>query len=120
MNGHQLAALLDPERGIVLLPATGLWILALDWLLFSSNILAAGIGTPVIALIGLVVGGTGTFFLERRFGRSGHLIAILKALLAGIAVGVPWPLAGTLTGGTVLVLSGLARKRKSAGDGRKK
>ena len=104
--------LLYPKRRTFLLPATGLWILALDWLLFSSNMLTAGLGTPVIALIGFFVGGTGAFFVERRFGGSSALKACLKALLAGIAVGIPWPLAGTLTGGTVLLLSGLGKAKK--------
>ncbi len=50
--------LTDPDRGL-LLPLTGIWILALDWLLFSSNVLSAGIATPLVVVLG--------FFLGRRW-----------------------------------------------------
>jgi len=38
--------------------------------------------------------------------------AVLKAVLAGIVVGLPWPIGGTLVGGWVLLSSGLGDARK--------
>ena len=110
------AAASEPRRGPLhwlieskrsLLPVTGLWILALDWLLFSSNALLLGLATPVAMVVGFVVGGTGTLYFQRRFAGDSVLKATWKALVAGCLVGAPWPLAGTLFGGWVLLASGI-------------
>lgn len=95
-----------------MLPATGAWILALDWLLFSSNVLSAWLATPVAAVAGFVLGSAGTYLAQRRGANDSALRASLKAVLAGIAVGVPWPIGGTLVGGWVLLTSGLGDARK--------
>ena len=102
----------NPRKRRFILPATGLWILVLDWLLFSSNIVSAWLATPVVALIGFVLGGGGAFLAQRRKANDALWSASLKALLAGAAVGVPWPIGGTLIGGWVLLTSGLADARK--------
>lgn len=104
--------LFHPRQRRFILPATGLWILVLDWLLFSSNILSAWLATPVVVVIGFVLGGGGAFFVQRSRGGDAPWRAALKALLAGIVVGVPWPIGGTLVGGWVLLSSGLADARK--------
>ena len=101
--------LFEPKR--TLLPVTGLWILALDWLLFSSSALSLGLAAPFAMPIGFVVGGAGTFCLQRRFAGDTFWEAALKALVAGIFVGTPWPLAGTLLGGWVLLASGIANAK---------
>jgi ABC-type Mn2+/Zn2+ transport system permease subunit len=61
--------------------------------------------------IGFVVGGAGTFYLQRRFAGDAFWKAALKALVAGIFVGTPWPLAGTLLGGWVLLASGITNAK---------
>jgi hypothetical protein len=38
--------------------------------------------------------------------------ALAKAVFAGIVVGVPWPLTGTIIGGWVLFFSGLGNVKK--------
>lgn len=45
---RRLRWFVDPDNGRLLLPVSGLWILGLDWLLFSSNVLSLGIATPVL------------------------------------------------------------------------
>ena len=95
-----------------MLPATGLWILVLDWLLFSSNVLSAWLATPAVIVLGFVLGSVGTFLVQRKAADDTSASAALKALLAGIVVGLPWPVGGTLVGGWVLLTSGLADAKK--------
>jgi hypothetical protein len=91
-----------------LLPATGLWILALDWLLFSQDTVTLGLSTPLTALVGFLAGSAGTYLFQHRSARDDRPTSVLKALLAGLVVGVPFPLAGTVVGAWVLARSGLA------------
>lgn len=100
--------LLDPLPDRFMLPATGLLMLGLDWFLFSGEAATAGLATPATAVLGFLAASVGAFVLQRRFGRDTRPTAIAKALLAGAFVGIPFPMAGTLVGGWVLVSSGLA------------
>ena len=104
--------LFHPQRQRLFLPATGVWILALDWILFSSNVFSAWLATPAVMVAGFLLGGAGTFLAQRRGGRDTFWRAALKGLLAGIVVGVPWPVGGTLVGGWVLLSSGLTDARR--------
>ncbi len=61
--------LIDPDRG-QLLPLAGIWILALDWLLFSSNLVTAGLATPIVMAIGFILGGGGTLILQKWIARD--------------------------------------------------
>ncbi len=111
-SGGPLRWLINPKRKRFLLPATGVWILVLDWLLFSTNLLSAWLATPIVVVLGFVLGSVGTFMAQRKAANDRSAIAALKALLAGIVVGVPWPLGGTIVGGWVLLTSGLADAKK--------
>ena len=104
--------LFHPQRQRFLLPATGVWILVLDWVLFSANVFSAWLATPAVTVVGFLFGGAGTFLAQRRAGRDTLWRAALKALLAGIVVGLPWPVGGTFVGGWVLLSSGLADARR--------
>ena len=104
--------LFHPKQKRFLLPATGVWILALDWLLFSSNALTALTATPAVMAVGFVLGSAGVYLIQRKGSKDGPWSAALKALLAGIVVGLPWPVGGTLIGGWVLLSSGLGNARK--------
>lgn len=109
--------LFAPKQKRFLLPATGLWILLLDWLLFSANVLSAWLATPVVVVLGFVLGGVGAFLAQKRAANDKPWSALFKAFLAGVVVGVPWPLGGTLVGGWVLMSSGLADARKELKGG---
>ena len=104
--------LFNPAQRRFILPVTGLWILVLDWLLFSSNVVSAWLATPVVMFLGFVLGSGGAFLAQRRAAHDTFWRAAIKALLAGIVVGLPWPIGGTLIGGWVLLTSGLADARK--------
>ncbi len=104
--------LFKPKQRRFMLPATGAWILALDWLLFSSNTLSAWTATPIVMVVGFVLGSAGAYVIQRRGANDAPWSAVLKAVLAGIVVGLPWPVGGTLIGGWVLLSSGLGNARK--------
>jgi hypothetical protein len=100
--------LLGPEPARFLLPATALWILGLDWVLFPKEVVTLGLAAPVASVLGFIAGSIGAYHLQRRYALNSSAAALFKALLAGILVGVPFPLAGTLVGAWVLTSSGLA------------
>jgi hypothetical protein len=91
----------------VLHPASGVLILGLDWLFFSENVLTLGLSTFFAAVVGFGVAGLGTGLVQRIYHGDGFGKALLKGLLAGVAVGIPLPIAGTAVGGGILALSGL-------------
>lgn len=103
-----LCWLIDPLPKRFLLPLTGLWILGLDWLLFSPETMSLGLAMPVAAVVGFLLGGAGVYYTQRRYAGDNRASAWLKSLLAGIVVGLPFPLTGTLVGGWILATSGLA------------
>ena len=98
-----------PKR--FMLPATGLLIMGLDWLLFSEEAATFGIAIPFTSVVGFLAGSIGTFHLQTKYGLDRQPAALLKALLAGVLVGIPFPLAGTLAGAWILASSGLAGLR---------
>jgi hypothetical protein len=111
-SGGLVRWLFNPKRRRFILPATGMWIFVLDWLLFSSNALSAWLATPAMMILGFVLGSGGAFLVQRWAAKDALWSAALKALLAGIVVGLPWPIGGTLVGGWVILTSGLADARK--------
>jgi hypothetical protein len=108
----RLGWLINPDNPRLILPATGAWILVMDWLLFTSNALSVGTATLVVVIVGFVLGSAGTYVIQRRFAGDAPWKAILKAVLAGVVVGLPWPVGGTLFGGWVLLFSGLGNAKK--------
>jgi hypothetical protein len=103
--------LTDPLPKRFMLPATGLLIMGLDWLLFSEEAASFGLLIPFTSLFGLLAGGIGTYHLQTRHGLDSKPVAALKGVLAGILVAIPFPLAGTMIGGAILATSGLAGLR---------
>jgi len=104
--------LTEPHGSQWLLPATGVWILGLDWLLFSQETISLGLAMPLTAIVGFVGGALGTYIFQSRYAGDRGPAAWLKAILAGIVVGIPVPLAGTFVGGWILFNSGLASIRE--------
>jgi hypothetical protein len=70
----------------------------MDWLLFSENAITLGASTLLVAVVGFVGASLGTAFIQRVYGADSFGAALLKALLAGITVGIPLPVAGTAGG----------------------
>jgi hypothetical protein len=100
--------LVDPLPQRFMLPATGILMLGLDWLLFPKEAATLGLALPFTMLFGFLAGSFGTYHLQRRYAQNTRPAALLKALLAGAFVGAPLPLAGTMVGAWVLASSGLA------------
>lgn len=103
--------LTDPLPKRFMLPATGLLIMGLDWLLFSEEAASLGLLIPFTSVTGFLLGGIGTYLLQRRHALDSKPVAILKSLLAGLLVGIPMPLAGSIAGAAILANSGLADLR---------
>ena len=103
--------LTDPLPKRFMLPATGLLIMCLDWMLFSEEAATFGIAIPFTSVFGFIAGSLGTYHIQTRYGLNSKPAAGLKALLAGFLVGIPFPLAGTIAGAWILANSGLAGLR---------
>ena len=91
--------------------ASGASILALDWLLFSGNILSGGMATLPTMVLGFAVGSVSTALIQRFVAGDSMLKSLAKALAAGLIVGVPTPVAGTALGGVILAVSGLSKSK---------
>lgn len=102
---------MSSSSSAILHPASGALILGLDWLLFSGSALTLGLSSIALAALGFALGGLGTGLIQRTYHGDGTAKSILKGLLAGIAVGIPFPIAGTAVGGGILALSGLNNLR---------
>jgi hypothetical protein len=105
------------QRSSFLHPASGLLILGADWLLFTGGVLALGLSTPVLLVLGGVLVTGAVAAIQSRYGADGQWASWAKGLVGGIAVSLPLPVAGTGLGGLVLALSGLNRLRgRSSSD----
>ena len=95
------------SRQGLLHPWSGGVILGLDWLLFSGNALTMGASTVPMVLAGFLGAGIGVTLCQRYAANDGWLKSLAKGVVAGIVVGVPFPIFGTFVGGVVLAFSGL-------------
>lgn len=110
-SANPLRWLIEPLQDRMLLPLAGLWILGLDWILFPPEGATLTLATPIASVLGFLAGAVGVYQMQRRFAGDNQRYAVLKGLLAGIIVGLPFPLAGTIVGGWILATSGLIRLR---------
>jgi hypothetical protein len=99
--------LTDPLPRRFMLPATGLLIMGLDWLFFSEEAATFGLALPFTMVFGFLAGSIGTFYLQRKYGLDSKPAAAIKSLIAGVLVGIPFPLAGTMAGAWILTTSGI-------------
>ncbi len=88
-------------------PTAGLWVLGLDWLLFSGNAVTLGWATLLVMVIGFALGSAGTFFCQRHYARTNLGKGMALGLFGGMIVGAPLPVAGTFAGTIIIGLSGL-------------
>ena len=104
---QEIAPAKPEPKQTLLHPYSGAAILGLDWLLFSGNVLTAGASTVLTSVGGFFGAGIVVTLIQRRAGGDGWLRSLGKGLLAGVVVGVPFPIIGTFVGGVVLAVSGL-------------
>jgi hypothetical protein len=88
-------------------PASGVVILALDWLLFGSDLMTDFLALPVMCVLGFLATFPLVLLIQRGWGRNSWSGAIGKAFLGAFMVGLPFPVTGTLLGAAILALSGL-------------
>ena len=88
-------------------PASGVVILALDWLLFTSDLMTDFLALPVMCVLGFLATFPIVLAIQRAWGRNSWSSAIGKAFLGAFMVGLPFPVTGTLLGAGILALSGL-------------
>lgn len=100
------------SRPTFLHPYSGLAILGLDWLLFSSGFITLGASTVVMPVVGFVAGTVVVTVCQRFARRDSWLVSLAKGIPAGIVVGIPFPIAGTVVGGTILAISGLSSLKR--------
>jgi len=66
--------LTEPHDAQWLLPATGAWILGLDWFLFSQETISLGLAVPATAVVGFLAER-----LARICSRAGTPVTALRA-----------------------------------------
>jgi hypothetical protein len=88
-------------------PASGAVILAVDWAAFGLELVTG----PLALLVMSLLAGVATFYavlaIQRRFHKDTTQAAVLKAIIAAVAAGVPFPITGTIVGAAIIALSGL-------------
>lgn len=99
-----------PKRALH--PASAALILGADWLLFSGTALSAGTGVLLSMTLGFTVGTVAVTLLQHYMHRDKWPTALLKGFASGLVVGAPFPIGGTVLGGSILALSGLDSFRK--------
>ena len=95
------------ERRTFFHPASGLAILAIDWLFFG---LEWELGPVSVVLSCLAAFGLCYAVVKRvqeRWHGDAPRLARAKALFGAAAAGVPFAIGGTMLGGAILILSGL-------------
>ena len=102
-----LRGLFRKDQPSALHPLTGLAILGLDWLFFGGELLTGFVLEPLLVPLAALFGFAATFLIERRDAGRSLARSFFVALFGALAVGVPWPISGTLIGLAVLLLSGL-------------
>lgn len=98
---------MNPQRRSFFHPMSGAVLLGVDWLCFG---LEWPLGPASMALMSLAAfAATTTTVYRIQLERHGDSpgAARAKAVFAGLAAGVPFPVAGTLLGALILTLSGL-------------
>ena len=86
----------------------------------KGAVLTAVASTVLTSVGGFFGAGIAVTLIQRRAGADGWLKSLAKGLVAGVVVGVPFPVIGTFVGGVVLavsVLDFLKKLEKKAGGG---
>jgi hypothetical protein len=89
-------------------PASGLLILAVDWLFFAPEAATFEVAAILTCPLAFAVTAAGVFWIQRRKNGDSFGSAAAKAFFGGIVAGIPTSIAGTIVGTLVLVLSGLS------------
>ena len=98
------------ERGTFFHPASGAAILAVDWLFFGFEWAAGPASVFAMSLAAFIAVYLSIYRIQTRLRGDAPGVARAKAVFGASAAAVPFPIAGTLLGSLILVLSGLGRR----------
>jgi hypothetical protein len=90
-------------------PASGVVILALDWLAFGTDLVSDFLALPVICVLSFLLTFPFLYLIQLKWSLDTKAAALGKAFLGAFLVGLPFPITGTLLGAAVLALAGLPR-----------
>jgi hypothetical protein len=88
-------------------PASGVVILALDWLIFGTDLMTGFLALPWMCVVGFLVSFPLVLAIQLKWTKDTLPAALGKAFLGAFMVGLPFPITGTLLGAAILALSGL-------------
>jgi hypothetical protein len=88
-------------------PASGVVILALDWLIFGTDLLTDFLALPAMCVLGFIATFPLVYLIQQKWSKDTIPNALGKAFLGAFMVGLPFPITGTLLGAAILALSGL-------------
>jgi hypothetical protein len=88
-------------------PASGVVILALDWLAFGTDFASGFLALPAICVLSFLATFPILYLIQRNWSLDTRASALGKAFLGAFLVGLPFPITGTLLGAAVLALAGL-------------
>jgi len=88
-------------------PASGVVILALDWLIFGTDLFTGFLALPAMCVLGFIATFPLVYLIQQKWSKDNLPNALGKAFLGAFMVGLPFPITGTLLGAAILTLSGL-------------
>ena len=88
-------------------PASGVVILALDWLIFGTDLLTDFLALPAMCVLGFLASFFLVLAIQMKWTKDTLPTAFGKAFLGAFMVGLPFPITGTILGAAILALSGL-------------
>ncbi|HUB66034.1 MAG TPA: hypothetical protein VL981_00955 [Candidatus Methylacidiphilales bacterium] len=88
-------------------PASGVVIIALDWLAFGTDLLSDFLALPIICVLVFLLTFPILYLIQSKWSFDTKASALGKAFLGAFLVGLPFPITGTLLGAAVLGLAGL-------------
>ena len=88
-------------------PASGAAILAMDWACFGLEWELGPVSMAVMSAVAFVATYAVVWRVQSKLRGDPSRLAHAKAFAGALAAAVPFPVTGTIVGGTILALSGL-------------
>jgi hypothetical protein len=88
-------------------PASGVVVLMLDWLIFSTDFFTGFLAVPVMCVLGFLITFALVYAIQTKWGKNTASAACGKAFLGAFLVALPFPVTGTILGAAILTLAGL-------------
>ncbi len=90
-------------------PASGVVILALDWLAFGSDLMSGMLALPLVCVVAFLATFPSLYLIQTKWSQDKVGPALGNSILGAFLVALPFPITGTLLGAAVLALSGLPK-----------